>query len=340
MRKSILLFSVFFICIFHESCNKEEPVATTRYTIDSIQIELIQPQPSLTFRIGTITNNGDDWQVSFPSSWQPIAGSSYYPLRSVSGDTVQYRQIAYRDYDSTSPWFDFLLVKMKNHRLLSTSYNSNLIGGIGQDGVTYDNVIYQYDADRLAFVNILHGLSQGPGRNSGGNSFFYYNEDSIRFNYNGNTLQSAFYKSDYYDVQHGTAIYSANFNYSSNFSNQKNLIGIDINDFILEAALNLPMKLPLFRFPIGTTVLTTPLTGEILNGISYNTNSDKLIEEIHLHINTAGVTNAYAEIDTVVKPVYIFDSLHNNRITKITYGSSSLNNLIAYLHCKIYYRPD
>lgn len=64
------------------------------------------------------------------------------------------------------------------------------------------------------------------------------------------------------------------------------MIGIDINDFILEAALNLPMKLPIFRFPIGTTVLTTPLTGEILNGISYNTNSDKLIEEIHLHINT------------------------------------------------------
>lgn len=331
---SFLLFTVTFLTI---RCNRTENIVpNTQYVIDSINITGLYAAYYSPNSL-TIVNNGDNWQRGIPSMWMSGINPT---LRTIYSDTVQYRQIAYYDDDTTYPWFDFLLMKLKDNRLLVTHSEGNLIGRIGQDGVDIRDVWYSYNGSRLTTLKSLfvknQGPAQGPYQTIEQFTPFDYTVDSVGFNYTGNTLHSI-YNYTTRPYPYGSSYKNITFNYpTGGHPNQRDMIGLDVNDFILDYLLPSLCEVPLYRFPIGTQVMSSDISFESLNGISYNTHSDKLIEEIHYTS-----TFPFSSVDTIIRPVYTFDSLHNNRITEMQLfyllnGAPPIYPMI----CKFYYRPD
>ena len=205
----------------------------------------------------------------------------------------------------------------------------NVEGIVGQNGAENTIAIYKYDANRIkeikkSFTSYYRFVFEISSIN-------YGITDSLEFQYNGSTLNKIINRPIDNLSSMPLQPCDATMEYSNNISNQKDLIGIDVNDLILPALS--PTFVNCFSIPIYGTG-SVPITGngspyyfftidpstEILNNLSCNTNSDKLIEKVNYSNYTISGTifpNFSKDIN------YTFDAGFNNRVKEVNFVNFS-----------------
>ncbi len=160
---------------------------------------------------------------------------------------------------------------------------------------------------------------------------FGRNKKEIVFSYDGNNLNTLNYY--YYSGFSDTPLFSAHnrlFSYTNNYKNQKNLIGIDVNDIILSSFLfqwynvNRGLASPTLQPHFYDLQLSLILN----NQASFNTNCDDLIEHIQYNNITTSIGSPFVLGETDIR--YEFDSDFDNRIKSMTIDN--------YLKYNFYYK--
>lgn len=141
--------------------------------------------------------------------------------------------------------------------------------------------------------------------------------EEITLNYLDNNIHSINYNSIIFNNGYDSVVNQAIFNYgySHHYKNQKDLIGIDVNDIILSSYLMSFLSRNMYYNPfsdntnVGLNSFNIPLI--INKKASFNTNCEDLIEKFNNPFYESGDGNTYTTIH------YEFDNNHSGRIKSI-----------------------
>lgn len=303
MYKRILLLISICIC-FIISCKKDVKcsIAAAPYKLNMVKLEYLDANDSIYFGGGLIPISN---KINIFD-----AISSYDHTVSVAGDSLNFRSF---DYSSGGP-HQASIYAIINKKPTSDSTHTVSVSA-GQHGYTVSTTKYFYIDNELDIVNYFYDDYNGitPNHN--------YDISKAKFNYLNNQLIS-FTRNTIWYSENGTDstlrdtlinienTYS--FNYSANLSNQKKLIGIDLNDLFLTTILtgNLNGTGGIFNSP---SIMLNPALSlyesfAIVNSLlSFNTNNSKLIEGVQFdRVGSNSMESITAQ--------YTFDADKNNRV--------------------------
>lgn len=292
IRKCLFLFA--FIFILTSGCKKDNNPDNTTYQLDSVKIENLDENDSIldshsypisSSFIDTIIGNKNDPQEL-----------NFYPGFYTKGDSL--------NYVNHPEFFDLVKSVIINKSPVSLLL-FNPVGSFAQDGYSKKEISYNYVSNRIENI-----FSKYRSHNPYSNDWFI--EERQDFIYTNNNLSSIHtkrldysydvYPNTYYDSITYQDTVSADYYYTSNLPNQKNLIGIDLNNIIFNS--NLP----------NTTKGFTPYDFLlILNSrLSYNTNCSSLIEKVRFTYSP--FLSGYPNMDLITTIHYTFDATKNNRV--------------------------
>ncbi len=313
--KNKILFSIVLISLLITHCKKEttNKPGNTTYSVDSIQVFEDSVHTS------TITKNGHDWP-NFSSFYAPNASNF---VKTISADTTKYIETAYRNFDTLQPWFTSIDLQLKGALPIYFNTIGNVEGIVGQNGAENTIASFKYDANRIK--EIKKSFTRYHSFRFESDNILEEINDSLGFQYIGNELTKIVNKTVVPTSYFPLSTYDAKIEYTSTISNQKDLIGIDVNDLIL-SAFGFYIPIPIFGL-VGFSSNGSPggfysvdPSTEILNNLSCNTNSDKLIEKVNYSNYTiSGTSFPNFSIDIN----YTFDSSFNNRVKELNFVSFS-----------------
>ncbi len=296
MKKSILIITAIATC-FLFGCEKEtnNRIANTTYELDSVRIEeLDMNDSSLGFATFPLRSTYIDTLIGDKHSTEEL---NFLPGFYTNEDSLVY--VYHPEY------FDLCKAIVIDKTPVSF-LKFNPVGSYAQDGFYKVESFLNYQNNQLNNNNTIDHTHFGPP-NSGDS----YIERNNNFNYTNNNLKSILNKridysySAYYNINYDSVIYPdltlADFYYTSNIINQKNMIGIDLNDIILNNI-------------IGPSDYTLRYYYQVLifgNRITYHTNCSFLIEKLRFTVTDLWLPNT--ESNFTIR--YTFDANKNNRIS-------------------------
>lgn len=300
------LFSLCVLIILMASCKKENNrIANVTYELDSVKMEKLDANDSLTFTL-TIPISNDIIDSLY----------KYGGFVSEFGDSLNVRKYLPPRYICCAGYY------LSEHGIIL--HNKPVMDTFNEDLGAHTNVYcatkYSYSTDnKLDYINLDYLKT-----------FAIYSEiDKIycKYNYIGNSLYSItnkiLYTSNHNSNQGFDTLQNStntnNYSYTNSINNQKDLIGIDLNDLFLNAQITNQYQIT----PISYLNLYAPFL--ILNSkMSYNTKSDKLIEGVQIDILNYNL-NSFIETAN-----YTFDSSKNNRVStmKITTTTTTIFDAI------------
>lgn len=291
----LLTFATFFSCKKTENRTNN----SVTYVIDSIRLQSVSLTTNDTSNIFTIPLRN-----SFRDSFIALS-ISYNNLQILHDTTI----IQYYEYPSGTPELREQNI-LKGDGLLSNYWTYR---PATHEQYTY-NSIYKYDAsNKLDSVNSVYDVF----------FLFGYTKQIIvdrKLQYSSNNLSqiNEDIKIHYLDaldsVENKNSV--STFTYQNNYSNQKDMIGIDINDFILNEynSQNLVCHYNSI-LNIGSYVGIVCPYLICFKSLSYKTNSNSLIESITFNHKTF-FDNIYIDpATTTLTASYTFDATKNNRVT-------------------------
>jgi hypothetical protein len=316
----IIIFIISSFNLLVLSCQKDNNgIAIPTYKLESILIETTSSMNS--YIDSTIIRTDSAFLDSlFQLSFNP--GLSMYEQIRTNGDSLLYTTIP-----DISGLYSHAKASFFQNRYSSTSFFS-----ANQYYVNGADVSYVYStANRLSGFNMIteqrHEAYLDLIQNSQCTAS-YINNDLSRINFTASYRSDNVYiDSNYYNID--TTIQRDSFVTLSYLSvkNQKNLIGIDVNDlifndFINAFGFNMISYGGLIHYPFLEKVL-------LLNGkISYNTNSQHLINNIEFGRAT-GIGHSFIFPPYIINVDYNFDNAYNNRINALEI-TNDINYPTAY----------
>lgn len=296
MRKDFVFILLFAVSII-SGCKKDNNrIATPTYQLDSIKIENIDTGGAISpyFTIPVSQSSFDSFisQYSYPN----IYGTGYY----INNDSIIYV--------NHPEFYDLNRAMIYNKQPISRHlYTPN--GSFSQYGYEKQDINYTYDASvKLNSINYLikHHVANPYGGDSD-----YVHKRQLNFTYSNNTLTGITEnatRSIYhlYDSGYDSIIYPVNnigtFMYSSNFANQIDMIGIDLNDLIFKDIIDDNTNLGNLIFIANQR-------------LSYHAKSSLLIEHFEFKEYIESF-NQYLRNTYTVQ--YTFDSSRNNRVSTMS----------------------
>ncbi|MBP6660688.1 MAG: hypothetical protein KA174_08380 [Chitinophagales bacterium] len=313
MKNAILLFISTVISLF--SCKKENNrIGNITYQLDSVRIEGLDANDS------SIGFNTFPLRASFIDT---IIGDKH------STEELNFLPGFYTNEDSLiyvyHPEFFDLYKAVTINKVPISILKFNPVGGYAQYGFYKAESFLNYQNNQLNNINIKEHEHIGSPNTS--DKYTEMNNNFIYTNNNLNTILSKrldYSYDEYFNVNFDSVIYPdlilADFTYTSNIPNQKNLIGIDLNDLILNNIIG-PSDLSLgFYFPLLI----------LGNRITYQTNSSSLIEKLRYTFTSLGFQNT--ESNFTIQ--YIFDANNNNRISTMKIKDDSAGSKLYTFYYK------
>mgnify|MGYP000290568274 CR=1 FL=1 len=312
------IFTFILLSIFISSCKKENNrIGNATYQLDSVRIESLDANDSVsgTFTFPVSTSIIDTFFAQNNNQF----GGTYYR----NGDSINISQI--NDVLFSVPWLAEPNTMISVNKKPITFYNLYTNGSFAQEGYTKSVTKYYYDqTDKLD--NIYTSFKSHP-MNFGSDSDWYESQ-YVQLNYNGNNLVSAntnkHYSLDYHYLTTGydSVSYPNNkfldFYYINNYSNQKQLIGIDLNDLILDEITGIALGSNLINLTSGYSNRFVINLFMVNSLFTYNTNCTSLIEKYDLHFDYKFGTNI-VEYRNSTQIKYTFDSSKNNRVSTMKF---------------------
>lgn len=315
--KHFISLTIFVTTCLLYSCKKEnnQRIADETYTLDSVVVS----------NLDTLGN---------PVSNTTLLVKDNYVSDSIYANNLQ---IGYQGNSYLESGDSLLLTDYNQGRLYDNILYSQ--GGLFRENDLY---FYYYNDYYDEYKNnyFYNTNKQLVGINSTRKEAYYpvisdYKIKKSTFNYTGNNLSTIDIEfKSYGNYNNGTPrdSNSISFNnntieYANHYSNQKNLIGIDVNDMIF--------YLYYYRFPpfinfnsIGSNIayLQFILPLIINKQVSFGTNCDNLIE--HMHIDDMVYYDSNTRfLSTEINITYSFDSSHDKRIESMIVSES--NSLVS-----------
>lgn len=289
MKKSILIITAIATCFIY-SCKKDanNRISNVTYELDSVKMDLIDVNNSIAYStiLPISTNIIDSFQRYF-NNFSSLDNT--YDIYK-HNDSIIYRNT--RNINMHIPLFQNLIL-INNKPDMDSSINP--LGG-----VIYTSNIIKYN------YSISDKLDQIIINNKYAASYTIINTYNIycKFNYSNNALISINKQHVNLNASNLDTInnYKNSYNFSyTNLQNQKDLIGIDLNDLFINALIyNISFQSA--TFPFADLFIVNSL-------MSYNTNSNKLIESIQFdRISNTGTFTVN------ISAQYTFDATKNNRV--------------------------
>lgn len=300
MRKISVIFLVFYICSLFVGC-KKEPIIAVSYQLDSVIVGTVDTLGVYTQRLAL---SADTSNASFLSA----ALNTGIPQLIYRHHSDSIITELHTESCANSPNTELLNYSVIISNRFDLSYHASKIGCYGQDGLIVYNQALQYNGQqRLESELNYYYYMVGGG---------YLNEAIEKNNYlfSGSTLNAiqTSYK-EYANDRSDSLMYSVvnTFTYTHYYKNQKELIGIDVNDLILD---HITQYIPWLDY-------TFPLI--ISKTAGYQTKSDFLIEHIHFPMipYTNIIPNYQTNLllkDSDISVEYTFDMEHADRIRTMT----------------------
>lgn len=293
MKKTILIITAIATCLLY-SCKKEtnNRIANITYELDSIRIEELDVNDSITSAL----------TIPIINEIIDSLNNRYGNHISENGDSINVRKFLPSPYISIDPYYLSELGTILNKKPIIDSNYEYLFAH-----KNVSNVI------KYSYKNNLDSIKLES------NSTFAIYTDlgtvQSKYNYIGNTLHSftekkTFITNNNFNVAFDTIFNVTNtyvYTYSNSLNNQKDLIGIDLNDLFFNEQIT-------YQFNIyniyNLSYLNYFAPFLILNSrMSYNTNSNKLIESIQFdRIANTGT------FPINISAQYTFDATKNNRV--------------------------
>ncbi len=301
------------------SCNKTENRTnnTVTYEIDSIRTSIIFLTSNDTFY---------NYTILFRQTYQDSFLNIVYSIQ--NGDSIKLSSFGFDPW-GTPDLGEFAL-------LLNNKYWNNKWKTTGSHESTTQYTQYVYDnQNKIDSVNsILNYYSPEAGVFK---VFNYY--ANRKFNYLENNLTSIsenikrIYPNftplighDSVEVDYSTATLS----YISNYNNQKELIGIDLNDLII----NIYNSTNLIKYGClyceGSNSAFNDINNALIcyNMLSYHTNSLNLIENLTYIPSYFGTL--FNSTANTLRATYTFDAAKNNRVTTMTVENVNAQTKMVY----------
>lgn len=314
--KQILFLSILIATCFMFSCKKEANGVNVTYALDSVKIENLNANDSIINSLIVPVV-----EAVLDSLTNPVYNIA------INGDSLNIRNYTPNSCGGSVGFYVSDLFSIINGKpIIDSSYTPN--GSCGQYGNTINKIRFSYsNSNKLMSINTFYDAKYMADD--------YVKMGNSNFNYTGNELSSFTkheinYRTDglFFDTLNsmdGTYYFS----YSSGFSNQSSLIGFDCNDLVLSSFIS-----GLFYFDINS------YGGNNINSLynaifsfnklsSFNTHSNKLIEDVQFDRILAQIAGTITVHITVQ---YSFDPAKNNRIKtmKITNDFGGNLNKILY----------
>jgi hypothetical protein len=309
MRKSYLIIISIVFCILL-SCQKETNnriTNITTYELDSVRMEELDVNDSITSAL----------TIPIINEIIDLLNNRYGNHISENGDSINVRKFLPSPYISIDPYYLSELGTILNKKPIIDSNFEYLFA--------HKNV---YNLIKYSYKNNLDSIKLESN-----STFAIYTDLGIvqsKYNYIGNTLHSfteknTFITNNNFNVAFDTIFNVTNtyvYTYSNSLNNQKDLIGIDLNDLFFNEQI-------IYQFNISNfSYLNYFAPFLILNSrMSYNTNSNKLIESIQFdRIANTGT------FPINISAQYTFDAAKNNRV-----NTMKITNIINGIQSKILY---
>jgi hypothetical protein len=334
MKNTIFIFIVFSVLIL--SCKKENNrIVNATYELDSVVESYLDTFGNeIHFRTYIAEPNFIINNIPADLLYNGTAGISFEERN----DSILYQQILEAPNVHTQVFNNCYVTNGR----FNSSYNKRLTSTYS-DSYCYINkqhVNYNSTENLTSIVNTNDFFSS--------KDTFYGLENrqtqELSFLYAGNNISSI-------DLNCTLRNYSAsditnynatgNITYSNHYLNQKDLIGLDVNDIILSSLLDLSLFSPISYnrsvkyLDINLSsyyLLSTSESLVLTKHATFNTNCDNLIE--HMHFNYAPLTsnsfylpfNSAPDIDIT----YEFDAVNANRIKQLNIQPSLPTIIISY----------
>ncbi len=318
MRKIIesLYILTAFVAISCQTENNKPDIPT--YQLESILVESNNP---VGFTGSALVRTDSLYLDSiYQLSFDP--GLSMYEKITKTGDSVLYTTIP----DITGFYSHARASFFQNRYSSSSFYSAN------QNYVNSADVSYSYSSvNRLTGFSMLTEKRQDAYIQLIQNAqctLDYVNNDVSRVNYTASYRSDNVYLNSDFNPIDTTILRdsSAIFTYLT-VQNQKNMIGIDLNDLIFNDFVNsfgsyIISYGGLINYPLLEKIL-------LLNGkISYNTNCQHLMNRIEFGYATIS-DHSFIFPPHIINVNYNFDNVHNNRINTLEI-TNEINFPIAY----------
>ena len=323
MKKLIFILTVILFTTFY-SCQKTENRTnnTVTYELDSIRIQIVNEITNDSTYAGTVIlrQSAQDSFITFlPNN---------FPTR-INGDSIITYSYLYNAF--IQPEYN------ENAILINNKYHSNSWKSFGSHEDFIYSSIYKYDSNsKLDSVNTDYIHTK----------YTNFLEDPLnltvkrKFQYNSNNLTQIVenFKKEYPSyasiLGHDSIVYlSSNtlFNYTNNFSNPKNSIGIDLNDLIFNEFNSLNLVNYKDAYGEGSRIGSFPNPIFIIyNLLSYNINCTSLIESISYYPKIFDYDLGIYPTSNTLRATYTFDTANNNRVTKMAVENVNAQTQMVY----------
>ena len=306
MKNAILLFISTVILL--SSCKKENNrIGNITYQLDSVRLETLDANDSsifnITFNIGT-------------SVLDSFLANNPYPGTMSIGFYKKDDSLNFIDKPEFIEVKKFISIKKKPISNLNFMPN----GTFAQYG--YFKQLDSYNYSTTGKLQNVYSHTDYHQEDNFSDSDYVINTNTI-LNYSNNILtslneNSIFYNYHLYDTNYDSIV-NANqqvgiISYTNHYLNQKQMIGIDLNDLIL---LELFLIKNYDYFSANNSVLSLSTRFFVLqSALSFNTATDQLIESINYNLTKAFNRILY-QTSVNISVDYIFDANFNNRISSM-----------------------
>lgn len=298
-KYSIAILLILFLII--SGCKKDnQRIATPTYQLDSVKLEFLDTSGAIsTYVTIPVTQAFLDTFIS----------QNNYPGSDYAGFYVSNDSVIYVNHPE---FYDLSRAILYNKRPFEC-HNFKPYGSFAQDGYDRQDIYFNYDA--TGKLNTMNYLLKYHTAYPNFSDSDYLLKRQLNFYYAGNNLTDVTdnairYNYHQYDTGYDSIIYPANnvgtFSYSSNLTNQNNMIGIDLNDLIFNDIIGANMNDGL-NFGYFIFILHQRL--------SYNIKCTSLIEHFQYKVYYQ-YFNQYITYNNNVQ--YTFDTTKNNRVIKMS----------------------
>lgn len=300
------IFIIVILVYFISGCNKENnKIATPTYQLDSVKIEYMATSGTISTTITVPISQAFLDTFMSQNTYQGIGYTGFY----VSNDSVIY---------VNHPEFYDLTRAILYNKHPFTFHNFKPYGSFAQDGYDQQDIYFNYDVSGK--LNTMNYLLKYHTAYPGISDSDYLHKRQLNYYYSGNNLttitdNAVRYNYHTYDTGYDSIIYPANnvgtFTFTSSLSNQKDMIGIDLNDIILNDVIGASL---------GDGINFSYFIFILHQRLSYNIKCTSLIEQFQ-NKDYYQFFNQYITYNNNVQ--YTFDATKNNRVTKMSITDNS-----------------
>lgn len=318
MKKSFLIITTIAVCFMY-SCKKDinNRVTNVTYELDSVRLENLDANDSVTsfFTIPI----GETFYDTFISQ-------NSYPSSDAAGFYMDTDSLIYLNHPE---FFD--LTRSVVFNKIPVYYRKFYpYGSFAQDGYNKRDVSYHYDLSNR--LNSIYSVTKHHNAVPNFADSDYVYKSSLTFNYTNNnltTISEDFIRYNFhrYDLGYDSIIQPTNntsgtFFYDSNYENQKDMIGIDLNDLVL-------------NYIIGASYYDDLYFGHLIsilnNRLSYQTKSASLLERYNFRSYFGNQNDYLGNLE------YTFDATKNNRVNTMKI-ISTINGTESKTRYTFYYK--